>query len=227
MESNIGSTGVKVQLKFFRISCRYSNVIRQDLYELVEVLGKMGYEFLTKLPMRRFKFGVGGSGPIARKGDVIVDVNTDAHIIGVSSLDVESVVREFASVEDAVRSELMLDLRPLFYEVLVEAEVVSGSNPLEVISKVGDKFGLIGRLTEMSGMRLGLFGVRLCESGRDPDGVEWLDVEVNPFVSRAGKAYYVSIVYRRPAREDVLTFARKVLTFINSLISGIESYSQK
>ena len=227
MEGDMGSTGVKIQLKFFRISCRYSNVIRQDLHELVGVLAKMGYELLTRLPSRGFKLRVGGSGPIARKGDVVVDVNTDAHIIGVSSLDVESVVREFASVEDAVRSELMLDLRPLFYEVLVEAEVVSGSNPLEVISKVGDKFGLIGKLVELSGVRLGLFGVRLCESGRDPDGVEWLDVEVNPFVSRAGKAYYVSIVYRRPAREDVLTFARKVLTFINSLISGIESYSQK
>ena len=31
-----------------------------------------------------------------------------------------------------MRSELMLDLRPLFYEVLVEAEVVSGSNPLKL-----------------------------------------------------------------------------------------------
>ncbi len=121
----------------------------------------------------------------------------------------------------------MLDLRPLFYEVLVEAEVVSGSNPLKVMSKVGNKFGLMSRLVEMSGVRLDLFGVRLCESGRGPDGVEWLDVEVNPFVSRAGKAYYVSIVFRRPSGEDVLMFARRVLTFINSLISGIESYSQK
>jgi len=192
---------------------------------LVAVLGKMGYEPLIRLPPRGFKLGASGSGPIARKGDVIVDVNTAAHVIGVSSLDIESALKEFTGIEGAMRDELMLDLRPLFYEVLVEAEVVSGSNPLEVMSKVGNKFDLINKLIEKSGVKLDLFGVRLCESGRDPDGVEWLDVEVNPFVSRAGKAYYVSIVYRRPNREDVLRFAKNVPTFINSLVAGIESYS--
>jgi len=80
---------MEYSVRFFRIAARFLGVARIDLHEVAEVLRGLGYTITAPLPPKGFKVSIGGSGPIASKGNVVVDVNSDRMVIGVSSPEPE------------------------------------------------------------------------------------------------------------------------------------------
>ena len=87
-------------LRYFRFSCKYANVIRLDVHEILNVLTKLGYRVSERIPPRMFKASVVVSGIIAQKPRVLVDMNTDARIIGVISLEPALAMNEFNEIEE-------------------------------------------------------------------------------------------------------------------------------
>ncbi len=212
----------EVTTKYFRASGRYANVTRVfDLHEILELLLDMGYEPLGGVPPRVFGYRAGGSGQIARKGGVVVDINTDGRIIGVSGLDRTQTMNEFKAIEDGIREQLMVDLKNYFYEILAEFEVFSGNNPLEAFSNLGNTIeGLdIGCTPDTE---LSLYGVKYCWKGKVPDSPEWTEIRIEPLSSKADKIYYVSVIYRNIDWNKLLLFGENIIEFVRGLIERIE-----
>jgi len=215
-------------IKHFKISCRYNNVLSIfDAYELSNLLRRLGYDIVKPLPPPRYGVRVGFSGIIAQKqGRVLVDGNSDKGVIGVFSRDPLLAIREFIDIEEAIKKDIRIDLKPYFYEVLVEAEVYTDENPLKVLSNIGEKTSIIKDLSKVV-KNISLFGLRLSRKNQNPDSVEWLDIQVLPSVVRADKAYFISIVYRSKDRENVANFGEKILEYITGLINCIESHGSE
>ena len=209
-------------IKHFRIACKYNNIFSIfDLHELSSLLQKMGYIIMRPLPPPRFGARAIFKGNIARKqGKIVVDVNSKK-IIGVFSQDPQLAVNEFINIEDTFKKEVLINLKPHFYEVLVEAEFFTSQNPLNIISKVGEEVEALKELNKIMGDTT-LFGLRFRRKNQNPDSPEWLDIKILPSIIRADKAYLIQIVFRSKNRKKATSFGEKTMKYITDIVNCLE-----
>ena len=222
--SSMVSIEPRINLKFFRIAAKYINLIKLNLWEIAITLRGAGYELTQRLPPPKFRAIIGGVGPIAQKQNVIVDINTEARVIGVVSPSIEDAIREFNLIEELFKKDLMLELKPHFYEVLFEAEIYTKNNPIKILNTIGENLGITSKLSKLiKNLNLSLWGIRLCKKFGSPDDADWYEIEIIPSINRSTKAYYTSIVYRKQNRDDVIKFSKNLLDFTKKLLTELEA----
>lgn len=216
------------RIKFFRIAVKFLDITRIDLYELAGLFKGLGYTITAQLPPKDFKMFMGGSGPVAVKGNVVIDVNTDRLIIGVSSPESEECINEFMIVEKAVTSKFDSLKKPYFYELLAELEVESDRiEPMKFLQKLSGENVMVKKLSNALGEPLFLFGYRLAKENSSPEDTEWIDIEIIPYLIKPHSSIYVFIVYRSNEREKVLEKSRKLKAIIDVISDLIRSAEVK
>ncbi len=201
---------MEYSIKFFRIAARFLGVVRIDLHEVARILRSLGYTITSPLPPRGFKLSISGSGPIASKGNVVVDINSDKMVIGVSSPELNECIKEFILIEKAITSNIEALREVYFYELLAEIEIKSDVEPLEFLKRVSSRNIIVEELSKAFGEPLFIFGYRLTREGASPEESEWVDIEVLPSLIRPHSSIYVAIVYRSKDREKVLEKGRNI-----------------
>lgn len=217
---------MEYSVRFFRIAARFLGVARIDLHEVAEVLRGLGYTITAPLPPKGFKVSIGGSGPIASRGNVVVDVNSDRMVIGVSAPEPEECISEFVMVEKAITSRIEALKEVYFYELLAEIEVKSYVEPMEFMKKVSSRNALVEELSKALGEPLFVFGYRLAREGTSPEESEWVDIEVIPSLARPRSSLYIAIVYRSREREKVLEKGRSIRNLVNAIRKLVASSSE-
>lgn len=212
---------MKYAIKFFRIAARFLGVGRIDLYEIAEILRNLGYTITVRLPPKGFKVSIGGSGPVAVKGNIIIDINSDKMIIGVSSPDPESCINEFITIEKAVASSIEILKEAYFYELLAEIEVKTDMDPMNLLRKISPNNIVVQELSRALGEPLYVFGYRLTREGASPEEREWIDVEIVPNLGkRPHSSLYIAFVYRSKELEKVIEIGKK----LESLIHAVDNF---
>lgn len=208
---------MEYSIRSFRIAARFLGIARIDLHEVAEILRGLGYTITAPLPPRGFKVSIGGSGPIALKGNVVVDVNSDSMIIGVSAPEPEECISEFIAIEKAITSRIEALKEVYFYELLAEIEVRSDVKPMELMKRVSNRNALVEELSKVLEEPLFVFGYRLAREGTSPEENEWVDIEVIPSSARPRSSLYIAIVYRSREREKILKKGRSIKNLINAV----------
>ena len=216
---------MEYSIRFFRIAARFLGIARIDLHEVAEILRSLGYTITASLPPKGFKVSIGGSGPIASKGNVFVDVNSDRMVIGVSSPEPEECINEFVMVERAITSSIEALKEVYFYELLAEIEVKSDVKPMEFMKKVSSRNVIVEELSKALGEPLFVFGYRLAREGTSPEESEWVDIEIIPSLVRPHSSLYVAIVYRSREREKVLEVGRRIRSIADAVRKLVSSGS--
>ncbi|RLF08450.1 MAG: hypothetical protein DRJ69_06255 [Thermoprotei archaeon] len=214
---------MEYSIKYFRIAARFLGVARMDLHEIAEILRSLGYTTIAPLPPKGFKVSMSGSGSIASKGNVNVDVNSDRMVIGVSSPELEGCISEFVMVEKAITSRIEALKDVYFYELLAEVEVKSDVEPMEFMKNISSRNAIVEELSRALGEPLFVFGYRLAREGSSPEESEWVDVEVLPSLARPHSSLYIAIVYRSREREKVLEKGRNIRNLVNAVRKLIAS----
>ena len=215
------------RVKYFRVAVRYLGATKIDVHEVVELLKQFGYTLITRLPPRSFKAKFGGRGPLAAKGDLVIDVDTDRLILGVSSPKPEECVNEFVVLEEAVRSSFEALKEAYFYELLAELEVRSPVTPFEFMKKLSDGNVVAERLSKALGEPLFTFGYRLVKEGTSPEESEWVDIEVMPSLDRPRSSIYLSMIYRSRNREKVLEKGANIAVLAKTVVEMIEPSTEE
>ena len=209
---------LKDTIRFFRIAVRFSGIARLDLYEVVHLLRGLGYNISAQLPPRSFKSMAGGSGPIAFKGDLFVDVNTDTLTLGLSSSDPEKCINEFIALEKEFAKTFEVLKDPQFYEVLVELEIKTEKiDLLSFLQKIAGKNPLVESISNALGEEMSIFGYRLSRKGSSLGDLEWIDVEIRPHPMRPKSSLYVSMVYRSHSRENAVRASRSIKAIVEAI----------
>lgn len=82
---------MEYSIRYFRIVASFLGIARMDLHEVAEILRILGCTIISPLPPKGFKVSIDDSGPVASKGNIVVDVNSDRMVIGVSAPEPEGV----------------------------------------------------------------------------------------------------------------------------------------
>lgn len=166
-----------------------------------------------------------GSGPIAKKGNLIIDVNSDKGVIGVGGPSIPDAELAFNEIEKAVCDNFnvnpSVDVR--FYEVLARLDYEEeGNNVLKNMKKIGNK-ALLTRLGDIIGKEPILYGIRLVPEGMVPNQEEWFDIIVQPHIYKPNRVYQISITYRSVDRNNVFTTFRNLENITSRIIKELQA----
>jgi len=216
-----------MRLKYFRIAGRYLNLFLFDPLDFLNALSKKGYMPLAKLSSKPFKGKIGVAGPIAKKSSIIVDINTEKGIIGLLSPDISMVLEEFNEIEKVIEEDLMINLRPYFYEVLVEIEIFSEDDPLRIFKNISRNIELIRKISDILNHDSQVFGIRICSANSVPDSPNWFDIEIIPAIEKPSKAYHVYIVFRNTDKNKIYDFCSNLEYKVKELISTLTNFASQ
>ena len=164
------------------------------------------------------------SGLVARRGDIAIGTNPDRLVLMVHAPDPQEAATEMDSLESILRDRYAVDSPALamFYELLTEATVKAGRNPLQSwISHLG-QVRFLGEASHIVGQDVAPYGLRLVPAGQIPDQADWFDIRVEPRVLAPAEYHSLSIVFRNAVRETVFDFARNLDQTLDRLVSLVE-----
>jgi len=202
---------MEYRIRFFRISIRYLTITRLDLHDLLDILRSLGYRITATIPPKAFRATIGGRGPIAQKGETIIDVDTDRLVIGVSSTNPKIAFEEFSIIEKTLDNYSEI-LRDRFYEVLMELEIRNKEVDMMELMKqfsVNDH-PLLKKFSETLNEQLYIYGYRFVKQGTSPEGLEWIDIEVIPLPRKPHTTMYIAITFRTRNKKKLLEVIEKI-----------------
>lgn len=216
-------------VEFYRtlaLSVRYDTVLFPlESTRLLSAVAERG--FITPESAEQPPLGarLGLRGTIARKGGVSLSVNGDKQTVGVNAKDIETLLDEFESIENAIGDEFELSAGDLvmFYELLVSVVVKTDKHPVEELGRLSAQMPILGEFSEIIGNEVAPFGIRIAPKDQEPNQSDWFDIRIEPSIQAPSGRYVVEVVYRHSSRNSVLEFIRSLESTIESLIGAIEA----
>lgn len=163
------------------------------------------------------------SGTVARKHDVIINIDNNRNLIGTQGVTIEETLNIFSEVMDMLREDFFVNMdEELDYvELIAHYLIESDSNPFEVIQnstelKFKEEFDEILK-TETSQYRFSIVPKGVLPSSR-----KWFEINVYPKLTMPTKAYWVEVIHRDKTHGTVTTFASNLNSTISSIIKTIE-----
>jgi len=216
---------------FKNLSIRFSIRINYVLFpfeilELIDILRKSGYT-PTPLPPaipppRGMRLGM--TGTIARKGDVIIDINDERGILTVTAPSSTLAVDEFNEILQLIRINLNVDLDEMasFYELIGHVEADTDQRAIENIGLLVKGNKKVEEFASILGNDISLFTLRLAPTGQVPNQTEWFDITIEPSVVKPS-TYNIQAVYRSHDKSKVQKFTEDFISKISKIIDVIES----
>jgi len=211
-----------------RFSIRMSCVLAPfDTAELIDLLMRAGYTRIApqtpmgRQPGIRFTF----TGSIARKGEIIIDVNDERGVLGATSPLPALTIQGLNELLQIVKTNLKADPESMaaFYELIGHVEVETQLNPLEKIGQVFEKSKAIEEFSKILGEDVSLFSLRLAPKGEIPNQTEWFDITIEPHLIQTTSTYSIAAVYRSRDKSKVQKFTEEFLSRITEILNVIEA----
>ena len=167
-------------------------------------------------------------GEVARKIEPPVSVRIDSQrgILGLHGVDIQTVVDDFENLEAWISDNLSLALssEAQFYEFILAADlaVPQGRSPIDTIARVYSDSDFTARFSNLLGMPVTNYGVRLVGRGDMPTSAEWIDLRVEPMVRRPTASYTVNAIYRAPDKVKVQQRALAIADLVEKVVEEME-----
>jgi hypothetical protein len=228
MANTIQSTGESMHEKRYgsvKMTVSLSSVLFPiDFVELAQALKKKQYNIQIDLPPAGIGRRVGGTGIIAKKGDVSVVADSERRYVGVDGRSPNDALSSFEELTQILKDELWVDVhtQSAHYEVIIRLNALSRGNPTAAIAKFYNNLEGTKAFESIIGEPISLFTLRLVPKGKLPNGREWFDIKLEPDVSRPEHAFVVEIVYRKTSYTHVKKFISTVDQKIEAILDKLE-----
>ena len=210
------------------LAARYDYVIFPVSYQdLRDVLTGMGFQLSTRLLGGPIGMTMEPVGTIARKDQLSVAFEPDRQIIGVAGTTLSEVTNSFFELESQVSKKIKPSLEhgTRFLEIIAQFEAESGKSPLQSIENVRKGSVAWDKFDTILGVPVAPFNVRIVSKGVDPNQEEWLDISVEPMITKANQQYVINVVCRSKKRKAVIDFAETMGVKISALLDEMERAS--
>lgn len=190
--------------------------------EVLDTIEKNGYKLNPAVPVIRPQGRFRGSGQIGTKGKNIFQIDGGAKALIIAGATLEEVQLEFGAFSQTLIEDYSIDLDKIssFYQFIGNYEYKTEHNPYEVISKSYESPHQ-EKVSEILGMPLRTFSVRIASSETLPTDIDWFDVKITPDVQR-NDGYTVEAVYRKGDKEQYSNFLDTFESNIVTLIQHLE-----
>jgi len=208
-----------------RMSVRFDYVLFPlDMREFVDRVASLQYTPLGELPPEPAVSGpdasLVGQGPVARKGNLTVDINTEKQFIGISGQnEAAETFGELSSIL-AAHNDILDPSRVAFFEMQARYRTKTPSNPLAAMARLGENSRVIKEATQALGLPVDLFSVRLIAGPNGPNSSDYLEVWLQPIASLPTKDLGISVIFRDSDRVKFEATSTQLETRILKLLES-------
>jgi len=186
-----------LRTKYFKVACKYFDYINFfDAREIFDILLKLNFKPIAKLPPPEFGAKIRMVAYIAEKNRHLIYIDTDKQILRVLSFDFVDIPIALDMLKCIVNKiEVYYNVSPKFYELAWELSIETEKISLETFRKISSNIIFLKDINNELDSDFSFFGIRLF-SGKYPNSPNWIDIRIEPNISRNGKDYYVGVIYR-------------------------------
>jgi len=163
------------------------------------------------------------SGVIARKQDVLVDIDGSRNLVGAEGLEIPQTVNVFSEIMSMLREDFSVDLdRELSYvELIAHYLIKSDSNPFQVIQNAVE-LRFRDQFSRILNAETSVYHFSITPRGVLPSSREWFEINISPKLTMPTGAYWVETVFRNEKHAPVTAFASNLNSTISDIINTIE-----
>jgi len=164
-------------------------------------------------------------GQLAEKDGNQVILDTNMQILAVDGQNPKAILSIFNELEKIIKEDMKIEYNDnvKFYETFVDCHIYTEKNPRKIIEDLSKKDEIAEAFTEILKIPVSPFTLRYASKNSLPNGPEWIDVRLEPFVKRADKIYSFNLVYRSVDGENVKIILESVEDIIKRLVDRIHS----
>lgn len=195
-----------------------------EFRELRDVLARNGYELkLLPAPIPPRPSRISYSGEIARKGEYIVNIDSNLGTVAIASKSIGMTIAAFEELTKIMKEGLGIDLNEnvSYFEIMVYYNIDTGKKPVQEIDRVIEVNPYFSKFNKIVGEPTSLFSIRLIPKGKIPNQEEWFDISIEPDILKS-EVYHIGVIYRSSKREKTLDFASNLEKTIVNLVKAIE-----
>lgn len=174
--------------------------------ELTTSLEKLGFEINKALPFPRPIGRFAGSGQIASKGNIAINVDGGEKSITMIGPSLEATLEEFDSFIETLQTDHSVDLDEFanYYQFASRYKYKTEKNPYTIIS---DSFTYpkLDELSKIIEIPIKTFAIKVGSADTVPNERDWFDIQFAPDVQR-NDSYVIDVVYRNENKESYRTF---------------------
>lgn len=216
----------RVVAKNLRLSARFNNVVFPiDMTEFAKALMNSGYTLAAQIPLpeptaiTRLAY----AGPMARKGTLVVDANSEKQFIGVSDMNLSNLIVGFDEVLRLVGDKKKIGgpLVPWFLEFQGHFEYFPEGSPLDLLKALSKSCGFLESWNRILKKEVALFGFKVAPASSVPDSAEFLEVVVEPSPGKSISSFEVIVILRSPDSQAVRDFAKGSEKAISELMISL------
>lgn len=200
-----------------RLAAKYNFIVYPlDFEVLKKVLRANDYKIPQSPPSPSPDAIMSVDGIIGKKDEFTVDVNTERQIFGLTSGDHHLLESEFNKLENSISKEIGSELqyKARFYEFVYHAVVKTGSNPMEVMTRLGTRIPIYDEISKIVGQQASPLNLRVCPANALVESEDWFDLTIEPVLNKATVAYHIAFIFRN--KDKVGVFAK--MSNLNNLI---------
>ncbi|WP_457549686.1 hypothetical protein [Archaeoglobus sp.] len=209
--------------RYFKVACRYFSYLSLfDARDVAEIMQKLGFKPVAKLPPPEFGERIGMAGYIAEIDRNLIYVDTDKQVFRVVSFDFVDIPNSLNTLKLIVNEvNARYNVLPDFYELAWELTIETDKNVLEIFQKQSQKISLLNDINSELVLNFALFGIRLFSG--TPNSPKWFDIRIEPNLSRNGMGYHIGVIYRDKDWSEFSEQVMKTPDIIKKLIEHIEN----
>jgi len=176
------------------------------LIEFTNSLEKLGFEITEEIPIPRPIGRFSGLGQIARKGNIVVNVDGGAKAISMYGLSLESTIEEFDSFIKTLQTDYSVDLDEFadYYQFASRYEYKTNEDAYAMISNFFT-YPKLDELAKIIDIPIKTFSIKVGSADAVPNEINWFDIQFAPDVQR-NDGYTIDVVYRNENKESYRTF---------------------
>jgi len=166
------------------------------------------------------------SGTIARKGSVLIDVDDNRNLVGVSGESIENSLKAFSEVLSMLREDFFvnLDAELNYVELIAHYLIKTDNNPFEVLQN-SSEIRFKDKLQQILNTNVSEYRISIVPTGVLPLSRKWFEISISPKLTMPTKAYWVEVIFRDTTHNTVTAFASNLNSTISNIISTLEGNS--
>lgn len=208
-----------------RYSVRLNYVIFPlEFRDLRTSLARNGYELARiegRIPPRPAQIAF--AGEIARKGEIVVYIDSSEGEIAVHGRSLDEVLMGFEQLSKVVQTELGIDIHSnvWYYQLVAHYTIKTGTIPRHAIPKAVEGNPHFSKFNEILAEQTSMFSIRLSPKDKIPNTADWFDIAIEPDVLNP-EAYHIGVVFRNPNRVRSEDFVKNLKRAVFNLLKVVE-----
>jgi uncharacterized protein YuzE len=163
------------------------------------------------------------TGTIARKNNILIDIDENRNLVGASGESIENAIQIFSEILSMLREDFVvnLDTELNYVELIAHYLIKSSNNPFEILQNCsGMKFKDI--FQKILGTQVSEYRYSIVPSGILPTSRNWFEISISPKLTLPTQAYWVEVIFRNTTHETVTAFASNLNSTISNIINTVE-----